>query len=480
MSTKSVQGDLKSFSIFDVTQSLLMGRKTAVVTVQCGTKRGYIHFRDGQIVAATDDALATGERAAMNVFSWTGGTFAIDFDRAPDPPNVKVPTDQLLLEVARNLDEIRRDKGIDEESAAGAAEVEGTLRDRVQDRLQRELTGIFRRVAANASPTRARYTRNAFDALLQALLDLDGTALFIRPGQRPRIKTATGFSTLKEEAVSSSEIEGFLACVLSEGAAVELRERQCASTAFHAPHHGPFRVHVVCEHGTLLLTITPAGKALPALDRICPGVAELRLLREGREGLIVIAGPMGSGKTAFAGALVQEHMNLHDAFAVMFDSGSSWGFAGERGYCVRRENPALPATLHAAVRGAVEQGPDILGILGADTREAMTLALAAAGSRRLVLFGIETQSPPETLKRLARLARTADGDPLTETLAERLRAVVDLAPRAPDGALRATLRVITRECAGHIRAGDFEALRPGPAAQRVNTGMPPPLPVMTR
>ena len=56
---KLVQGDLASFSIFDITQTLLSGRKTAYVSVESGIHRGYLSFQGGQIVhARTRELLA--------------------------------------------------------------------------------------------------------------------------------------------------------------------------------------------------------------------------------------------------------------------------------------------------------------------------------------------------------------------------------------------------------------------------------------
>ena len=90
MADNSVNGDLQAFSIFDVTQSLMIGRKTAQVTIESGIKRGFLHFKEGQIVAALDDQFRIGEAAATSLFSWRGGTFCIDFDKEIDKQNIEL------------------------------------------------------------------------------------------------------------------------------------------------------------------------------------------------------------------------------------------------------------------------------------------------------------------------------------------------------------------------------------------------------
>ena len=64
-----VQGDLRSFSIFDITQTLLSGRKTAYVTVNTSNQHGFLYFSGGQIVYAVDDRMNTGEKAVFRIFT---------------------------------------------------------------------------------------------------------------------------------------------------------------------------------------------------------------------------------------------------------------------------------------------------------------------------------------------------------------------------------------------------------------------------
>ena len=165
--TRSVNGDIKAFNIFDITQSLMSGRKTALVTVQSANRKGYVYFREGQIVSALDDALNKGEQAVMDIFSWTEGTFTIDFDVLPDNVNIELPTDHLLLEVARNLDEVRHDRGLDPDAETDGHEPEDVgseMKGRVDEKLRTRLNSVFKQVAADAEPGRARYTANAFDS----------------------------------------------------------------------------------------------------------------------------------------------------------------------------------------------------------------------------------------------------------------------------------------------------------------------------
>src|SRR5688572_20430378 len=134
---KKVQGDLASFSIFDITQMLLSGRKNAYVSVESGHRRGYLSFESGQIIHAVDDQLNAGEKAVFAIFSWRRGTFVIDFEPRPAAKNIKSSTDFLLLEIARHFDEAGRDMDSDGETEE---QVESSVEDRLNATLKSKLT----------------------------------------------------------------------------------------------------------------------------------------------------------------------------------------------------------------------------------------------------------------------------------------------------------------------------------------------------
>ncbi len=458
---KTMQGDLRAFNIFDVTQSLMVGRKTALVSIVSGNKSGFIHFREGQIVAALDDAMVSGEKAAMKIFAWTQGTFTIEFGREPQEININLPTDHLLLEVARNLDEIRRELGIveAEETPKEEEEVAGTMQEKIGAKLRREINSIFKRVANTAEPTRARYTKSAFDGLLQALVDMGGNVLILRPGQRPRIRTPTGFAEVKEEAISGSELEGPVRHALPTTELTELHERKETSTFFCSPTAGAFRLSVINEHGPLLLAFSTANRTLPELAEVSGGEEKAERLRALTNGLVVVAGPLALDRTIFVGTLVQEQLNRRGAFAVHLTSGAPYHYSQTKGSCIKKEVPSTPELLQTSFRLSLEQEPDIIALDDVGHREAFAHALAAAAGKRLVIFPNERQTPSATTTRFARFPQSADGDSVLEALSDRLRCIIDLSPGLEAGRPRSAIFSLDREISQQLRLGQIEVVR---------------------
>jgi twitching motility protein PilT len=457
MNDKKVQGDLASFSIFDITQTLLSGRKTAYVTVESGHRRGYLSFQSGQIIHALDDQLNAGEKAVFAIFSWRRGTFTIDFDAKIGEKNIQSSTDFLLLEIARHFDEASRDgaEGGDDQTEA---QVEQSVEDRLNATLKSKLTTIFKRVAERAEPARDRYTRQAFDSLLRPLLELRGSALFLRRGLQPRVKTAEGFMTLKDDVVEANEVSGFLMAVLAEREAERLREEKEVTISYDGGPLGAFKVSVFEEEGAPTILITPARREIPGLAEYRLGSAE-DPLGKASDGLIVVAGPLGSGKTSLLASLVAHHAEKRDRFAVVFSAELLYAFPSSRGFIMQRPRPVVSSGLMRGIRTAIDQGADLIAVDPVADADDLRLLLEVGSTHRLVVAAMQALSFGEVLSRLQSMTSEPSGDRLGRLLSETLRAIVALPTRRPNETVEAEALVMTREEQALLRKRDFESLR---------------------
>jgi Tfp pilus assembly pilus retraction ATPase PilT len=452
---KRVQGDLASFSIFDITQTLLSGHKTGQVAIESGIHRGFLSFENGQIVSAIDDQLNSGEKAVFGIFSWRRGSFTIDFDACPKEHNVKVPTDSLLLEIARQIDEASRDAP----SGAGDDEQVGEAMERnLGAKLKSKLTSIFKHVAEQAEPARDRYTRRAFDRLLGPLLELRGSGLFIRRGLQPRVKTPEGFVTLKDSVLEENEISGFLMATLSEREAAVLREQKEVTTLYDGGPLGAFRVSAFDEEGAPTIVISPARREVPAIaDFGLGGSGEA--LAAITDGVTIVSGPLGSAKADLVAALVSQHVDRRDKFAVVFASDGLHGYAPTRGFIMQRLRPAGAPGLARALRTALDQGADLIAVDAIADADELRAVLEAGAAGRTVVAALDALSFGEALSRLQRMTQDQASERVGRLLADVLRAIVWLPPRRPQEAQVAEALLVGREEGALLRKRDFESLR---------------------
>ncbi len=95
-------GTITNTSLHDIIQLLCIGRSTCGIRVKSGKLRGYISFRDGEIVHAQSSDLQ-GEEAFYQILTWELGSFECD-DKSPAVETIQESWDFLLMESMRRLD----------------------------------------------------------------------------------------------------------------------------------------------------------------------------------------------------------------------------------------------------------------------------------------------------------------------------------------------------------------------------------------
>ena len=105
--SRGVSGQLSEMSLPDVVQVLSNGRKSGRLRIQSGGRTGEIDFSEGAIWDARYGN-QQGEEAFYGMLLLSEGEFALDPDGRPGERRINAPTESLLLEGMRRLDEGNR------------------------------------------------------------------------------------------------------------------------------------------------------------------------------------------------------------------------------------------------------------------------------------------------------------------------------------------------------------------------------------
>lgn len=167
---------------------------------------------------------------------------------------------------------------------------------------------------------------------------------------------------------------------------------------------------------------------------------DLKRLVTAQNGLILICGPTGSGKSSTMAALIQE-INLSEArHIITLESPIEYVFKPRRAYLRQREIGRDTPTFEQALLDALREDPDVLMVGEMREPETMRLTLNAAETGHLVLATVHSATCLEALQRVvgafpaeiqsAVAAQLADS--LVAAVAQRLRFRPDLEIRVPE------------------------------------------------
>ena len=176
-------------------------------------------------------------------------------------------------------------------------------------------------------------------------------------------------------------------------------------------------------------------------------------------GLILVSGPTGSGKSSTLAALIQE-INLAEArHIITVENPIEYSFRSRRSYIRQREVGRDTPGFEQALLDALREDPDVLMVGEMREPETMRLTLSAAETGHLVLATVHSSTCAEALQRVvssfpaeiqgAISAQLADC--LVGAISQRLRFRPDINIRVPE----CEILVATHAVKAFIRNRDF-------------------------
>ncbi|MDD5262574.1 MAG: PilT/PilU family type 4a pilus ATPase [Methylacidiphilales bacterium] len=162
-------------------------------------------------------------------------------------------------------------------------------------------------------------------------------------------------------------------------------------------------------------------------------------------GLILVTGPVGSGKTTTLASMVQQiNIERHDHIITLEDP-VEYVFKPEGCQVTQREIHTHTESFSSALRAALRQDPDVVMVGEMRDLETISLAITASETGHLVLATLHTSNAPRTMQRLLDVFPVDQQAQIRTMVSESLRGVIcqQLVPRA-DGKGRAlALEIMT-------------------------------------
>lgn len=240
---------------------------------------------------------------------------------------------------------------------------------------------------------------------------------------------------------------------------------QDGDSSFSAENIGRLRVNAYRTLGRLAVAMRPIKKSIPSFDELrLPG--ELLSSWMGRRsGLVIVAGPTGSGKSTTIAACLQWINQNQQRHVITIEDPIEYLFENDRSWFSQREVQRDTESYDVALRAALRQNPDV--ILFGEIRDAASAftALRAAETGHLVIstiHGSGVAGVPTALERLNRILNDGSTVSAASLLAHQLIGAIaqQLLPKL-DGGVIPVLEFFQNESATRkwVVEGRFDELR---------------------
>jgi len=236
--------------------------------------------------------------------------------------------------------------------------------------------------------------------LLTQIIGRGASDLHLKTGAPPMARVKGEITRFGEVPLSAEQVQAVFEHVTSPAGRVALEEHGEADFAYTLRGVGRLRVNVYQQQSGLALVMryirndVPNFRALNLPERVMTHLAEQH------QGIILVTGPTGSGKTTTLASLIQLINETKAANIITVEDPIEVVYQDSRSTISQRELGRDTKTFARALRAALRQDPDIILIGEMRDKETVEAAISAAQTGHLVLSTLHTQDAVRTINRI--------------------------------------------------------------------------------
>jgi twitching motility protein PilT len=288
--------------------------------------------------------------------------------------------------------------------------------------------------------------------------------LIFSPGKPPQVELNSRLTPVKIPGleVLQPEHTATIAKVLTHGnriATEMLAEKGAADLSYSVPGHGRFRVNVFRQRGSyaIVMRVIPIG--IPSFEQLrLP--AQLRQIAELKNGVVLVTGPTGSGKSSTLAAIIDLINETRYDHIVTIEDPIEFIHRHKNCTIHQRELHSDTPTFSLALRAALRQAPKVILVGEMRDVETIEIALEASETGHLVLSTLHTIDASKTVDRIIGVFPKNEEQIIRTRLAQTFRYIISqrLVPRADGQGRVAAIEILksTMRTIDYIEKGERE------------------------
>ncbi|MDP0501045.1 MAG: PilT/PilU family type 4a pilus ATPase [Verrucomicrobiota bacterium JB022] len=240
----------------------------------------------------------------------------------------------------------------------------------------------------------------AIDQLLQQMLADGGSDLHLSVGMPPKIRASGSIAPLKGQGeLTGPVMEKLLSEITSGERWNQFRAQKDFDLAYEIPGVARFRGSYLFNHWGMGAVFRQIPAKILSFDTLkLPEV--LRSVCGYREGLVLVTGPTGSGKSTTLAAMIDYINDNFEKHIITIEDPIEFVHPRKKSVIVHREVGEHSGSFANALKGAMRAGPDILLVGEMRDLETIRLALNCASMGMLVFGTLHTNNAPKTVDRI--------------------------------------------------------------------------------
>jgi len=235
--------------------------------------------------------------------------------------------------------------------------------------------------------------------LLEEMVERRASDLHLTPGVPPQFRIDGTLVPCDQAPLSPLESRELSYAMIDEKSIARLEAEKGLDTAISVEGLGRFRLNIYFQRGSVAAAVRHLPWEIPSLEDL--GVPFImKDFCEKMNGLVLISGPTGSGKSTTMASMISHINNHKNVHVVSIEDPIEYLHRHRFSIVNQREVGRDAPSFASAVRQVLRQDPDVICIGEIRDLETVRTALTMAETGHLVVTTVHTSEAPQAISRI--------------------------------------------------------------------------------
>ncbi len=278
--------------------------------------------------------------------------------------------------------------------------------------------------------------------LLIYMAKQEASDLHLKPMRPPLVRIRGKLIPIKMEPLKPVDLEKMLLPLLNRPQREKFDTQQSVDFGYGVPGIARFRANLYMQRGTVGAVFRRIPIQILGIDALELPFA-IRDLAHVPDGLVLVTGPTGSGKSTTLAAMISDIAEKEPLHIVTIEDPIEFLFIDKTAAISQREVGTDTPSFREALRNAMRQDPDVIMVGEMRDVETMQTVLTAAETGHLVFSTLHTNNAAQTIDRIIDAFPVDQHKQIRSQLALVLRGIISLKLiKTKEGKLTAAVEVL--------------------------------------
>jgi len=261
------------------------------------------------------------------------------------------------------------------------------------------------------------------DKYFRAAIKTQANDIHLKVGQPPKLRLYGDLKSTTGEALTAQRMEELVFEIMSPPQREYFQKNGTLDFAHEVGGENRFRINIFRQRGVISLVARRVSTYVPSFESLhLPPIIEK--IAESRQGLILVVGPTGCGKTTTIASMLDHITRTRSCHIVTIEDPIEYLFKDNKAIVSQREIGIDVPTFEDALTFLMRQDPDVVFVGEMRDSRTVTAGMRAAETGHMVMGTMHSSNASQAVHRLLDLFPQNERELVRQALAISVRAII--------------------------------------------------------